>query len=171
MTRNTRTTKGDTEYQTAVSSNPNTKHPTLFTSQDQLRPLSSSTQRKTTSKRSLILETVEESETYDVPSAIHSRAIAEAITTAMSMGLEPLLAAKETKSKPTKHCGTRDGIVDGWLMLMKRYLEKAHAKDTPLDRFGTRSNKIQIQQQFRTCNQSLDEDYMRYLDVLESLRS
>ena len=87
------------------------------------------------------------------------------------MGLEPLLAAKETKSKPTKDRGTRDGIVDGWLMLMKRYLEKTHAKDTPLDRFGTRSNKIQIQQQFRTCNQSLDEDYMRYLDVLGSLRS
>ena len=93
-------------------------------------------------------------------------------------------------------------------MLMKRYLEKAHAKDTPLDRawtlvefleneardyitnkseaerdtdekvfallarrFGTGSNKIQIQQQFRTRNQFHDEDYMQYLDALEGLRS
>ena len=99
-------------------------------------------------------------------------------------------------------------MVAGWLMLMKRYLEKAHAKDTPLDRawtivefleneardymtnkseaerdtdekvfallarrFGTGSNKIQIQQQFRTRNQSPDEDYMQYLDALEGLRS
>ena len=93
-------------------------------------------------------------------------------------------------------------------MLMRRYLEKAHAKDTPLDRawtivefleneardyitnkseaerdtdekvfallarrFGTGYNKIQIQQQFRTRNQSPDEDYMQYLDALEGLRS
>ena len=71
MTGNTRTTKGDTEYQTAASSNPNTKNPTLFTSQEQLRPLASSTQRKTTSKRSLNLETVEESAKDNVPNAIH----------------------------------------------------------------------------------------------------
>ena len=38
-------------------------------------------------------------------------------------------------------------------------------------RFGTGSNKIQIQQQFRTRNQSPDEDYMQYLDALEGLRS
>ena len=123
----------------------------------------------------------------------------------MSKGLEPLLATKATKNKPTKYRGTRDGIVDGWLMLMKRYPEKAHAKDTPLDRawtivefleneardyitnkseaerdtdekvfallarrFGTGSNKIQIQQQFRTSNQSPD---MQYLDALEGFRS
>ena len=38
-------------------------------------------------------------------------------------------------------------------------------------RFGTGSNKIQIQQQFRTRNQTPDEDYMQYLDALEGLRS
>ena len=38
-------------------------------------------------------------------------------------------------------------------------------------RFGTGSNKVQIQQQFRTRNQSNDEDYMRDLDALEGLRS
>ena len=37
--------------------------------------------------------------------------------------------------------------------------------------FETGSNKIQIQPQFRTRNQSNDEDHMQYLDVLEGLRS
>ena len=55
----------------------------------------------------------------------------------MSEDLEPLLAAKETKNKPTKYRSTRDAIVDGWLMLMKRYLGKAHAKDPPLDKAWT----------------------------------
>ena len=38
-------------------------------------------------------------------------------------------------------------------------------------RFGTGSSKFQIQQQFRTRNQSDNEDYMQYLDALEGLRS
>ena len=210
MHSNMKTASGSTEYQTAVSSMLGTKRSMLPHSNDQLRPLASSTQRKTISRRNLNTGTVEGAakDKDNAPNAIHSQALAEAITTAMSKGLEPLLAAKESKNKPTKYRGTRDGIVDGWLMLMRRYLEKAHAKDTPLDkawtivefleneardyitnkseaerdtdekvfallarRFGTGSNKIQIQQQFRTRNQSPDEDYMQYLDALEGLRS
>ena len=210
MHSNMKTASGSTEYQTAVSSMLGTKRSMLPHSNDQLRPLASSTQRKTISRRNLNTGTVEGAakDKDNAPNAIHSQALAEAITTAMSKGLEPLLAAKESKNKPTKFRGTRDGIVDGWLMLMRRYLEKAHAKDTPLDkawtivefleneardyitnkseaerdtdgkvfallarRFGTGSNKIQIQQQLRTRNQSPDEDYMKYLDALEGLRS
>ena len=159
-------------------------------------------------QRNLNPETVEEAAKGNTPNTIHGQTLAEAITTAMSKGLEPLLAAKEAKNTPTKYRGTRDGIIDGWLMLMKRYLEKAHAKDTLLDRawtivefleneaqdyimnkseaerdtdekvfallarrFGTGSSKFQIQQQFRTRNQSDNEDYMQYLDALEGLRS
>ena len=159
-------------------------------------------------QRNLNPETVEEAAKGNTPNTIHGQALAEAITSAMSKSLEPLLAAKEAKNIPTKYRGTRDGIIDGWLMLMKRYLEKAHAKDTPLDRawtivefleneaqdyimnkseaerdtdekvfallarrFGTGSSKFQIQQQFRTRNQSDNEDYMQYLDALEGLRS
>ena len=159
-------------------------------------------------QRNLNPETVEDAAKSNTPNTIHGQALAEAITTAMSKGLEPLLAAKEAKNIPTKYRGTRDGMIDGWLMLMKRYLEKAHAKDTPLDRawtivefleneaqdyimnkseaerdtdekvfallarrFGTASSKFQIQQQFRTRNQSDNEDYMQYLDALEGLRS
>ena len=159
-------------------------------------------------QRNLNPETVEEAAKGNTPNTIHGQMLAEAITTAMSKGLEPLLAAKEAKNTPTKYRGTRDGIIDGWLMLMKRYLEKAHSKDTSLDRawtivefleneaqdyimnkseaerdtdekvfallarrFGTGSSKFQIQQQFRTRNQSDNEDYMQYLDALEGLRS
>ena len=210
MHSNMKTASGSTEYQTAVSSMLGTKRSMLPHSNDQSRPLASSTQRKTISRRNLNTGTVEGAakDKDNAPNAIHSQALAEAITTAMSKGLGPLLAAKESKNKPTKCRGTRDGIVDGWLMLMRRYLEKAHAKDTPLDRawtiveflqneardyitnkseaerdtdekvfallarrFGTGSNKIQIQQQFPTRNQSPDEDYMQYLDALEGLRS
>ena len=159
-------------------------------------------------QRNLNPETVEEAAKGNTPNMIHGQTLAEAITTAISKGLEPLLAAKEAKNTPTKYRGTRDGIIDGWLMLMKRYLEKAHSKDTSLDRawtivefleneaqdyimnkseaerdtdekvfallarrFGTGSSKFQIQQQFRTRNQSDNEDYMQYLDALEGLRS
>ena len=52
----------------------------------------------------------------------------------MSKDLEPLLAVKETKIKPTKYRGASDGNADGYMMLMKRNLEKAHAKATPLDK-------------------------------------
>ena len=203
-----RTTSGDSEYQTAVSSNPGMKRSALSYNNDPPRPLASSTQRKTVSRRNLNPTTTEGVTKDNTPNAIHNQALAEAITTAMSKGLEPLLATKATKNKPTKYRGTRDGIVNGWLMLIKRYLENAHAKDTPLDRawtivefleneardyitnkseadrdtdekvfallakrFGTGSNKIQIQQQFRTRNQSSDEDYMQYLNALEGLRS
>ena len=49
------------------------------------------------SKKSVSWETREEVSKYDVPQIIHGQALAEAIATAMSKGLEPLLAAKETK--------------------------------------------------------------------------
>ena len=208
MSNDIKTASGNTEYQTAVSSMLGTERPTISYGNDQLRPLASSTQRKATSRRNLNTATVAEPAKDSTPNPIYNQTLAEAITTAMSKGLEPLLAVKETKNKPTKYRGTRDGIVDGWLMLMKRYLQKAHAKDTPLDkawtivefleneardyitnkseaerdtdekvfallarRFGTGSNKIQIQQQFRTRKQTPDEDYMQYLDALEGLRS
>ena len=179
------------------------------------RPVATSTQRKSTTKRNLEqnndeMEQSSESPkaTPDTPRTSQRQALAEAISTAMSKGLEPLLAAKESKNKPTKYRGTKDGNADGWMMLMKRHLEKAHTRATPLDkawaileyleheardyiinkseaerdtdekvfallarRFGTGSSKVHIQQQFRTRNQSNEEDYMQYLDALEGLRS
>ena len=133
----TKTASGDNESQTAVSSIPGTERLALSYNDDQPRPLACSTQRKTTSRKYLNPTTIEGVTRGNAPNAIHSQALAEAITTAMSKDLEPLLATKATKNKPTKYRATRDGIVYGWLMLMKRYLEKAHAKDTPLDRAWT----------------------------------
>ena len=111
------------------------------------RPVATSTQRKVTTKRNLEqgkgeLSDVEEmpsqaEEAPDTPRTSQRQALAEAISTAMSKGLEPLLAVKESKNKPTKYRGTRDGNADGWMMLMKRHLEKAHPKATPLDKAWT----------------------------------
>ena len=124
MPNDTKTASGDNEYQTAVSSIPGTKRLALSYNDDQPRPLASSTQRKTTSKKYLNPTTIEGVTRDNTPNAIHSQALAEAITTAMSKALEPLLATKATKNKPTKYRCTRDGIVDGWLMLMKRTWRK-----------------------------------------------
>ena len=52
----------------------------------------------------------------------------------MSNCLGPLQAAKDTKNQLAKYSGTRDGIIDSSMMLMKCHLENAHAKVTPLDK-------------------------------------
>ena len=83
-------------------------------------PVATSTQRKLTSKRVLEQDQSEMGEnpeaskaTPDTPRASQRRALAEAISTAMSKGLEPLLAAKESNNKLTKYRGTKDGNADG----------------------------------------------------------
>ena len=108
------------------------------------RPVATSTQRKLTTKRNLDQEhgdaeelPVVADETPDTPRTSQRQAPAEAISPAMSKGLELLLAVKESKNKPTKYRATRDGNADGWMMLMKRHLEKAHANATPLDKAWT----------------------------------
>ena len=105
------------------------------------RPVATSTQRKVTTKRNLDQDQGETEEAPEVKDDIPERprtkqrqALAEAISTAMSEGLEPLLAFKESKNKTTKYPGTRDGNAVGWMMLMKRHLQKAHAKAIPLDK-------------------------------------
>ena len=72
-------------------------------------PVATSTQRKLTTKRVLeqdqseIGETPEASKaTPDTPRTSQRQALAEAISTAMSKSLEPLLAAKESKTNPRK---------------------------------------------------------------------
>ena len=121
------------EYHTANSTKSKLKLPALSFGDNSARLLASSTERKTTTKRNLSIEKEEEPQ-GDTPRTIQRQVLAEAITTAMCKGLEPmLLAAKATKNKPTKYRCMRDRIFDGWRMLMKSYLEKAHATATPLD--------------------------------------
>ena len=106
--------------------------------------MTTSTQRKISAKPNLEqdqgeIEEVSEvnNETPDTPRTRQRQALADALSTAMSVGLEPLLAVKESKNKPTKYRGTKDGKAYGWVMLMKLHLEKAHAKATPLDKAWT----------------------------------
>ena len=113
------------------------KRLTLSFEVDPSRPFASSTQKKTLTKRSLKVEAKEQEPNGDTPRTIHRQPLAEAISTAMSKGLEPLLAVNETRNKPTKSRGTRDGNADGWMILMKRCFEKAHAEDTPLNKTWT----------------------------------
>ena len=108
------------------------------------RPVATSTQRKLTIKRTLEQDPSETGETPDAsnptpdtPRTNQRQALAEVISTARSKGLEPPLAAKESKNKPAKYRGTKVGNTDGWMMLMKRHLEKAHARATPLDKAST----------------------------------
>ena len=70
------------------------------------RPVATSTQRKSTTKRNLeqdndVMEQLPEtpSATPDTPRTSQRQALAEAILTAMSKGLEPLLAAKRTEEQ------------------------------------------------------------------------
>ena len=107
------------------------------------RPVATGTQRKFTTKRVLEQDQSEMGETPgtsnatpDTPRTSQRKALAETISTARSKGLEPLLAAKESKNKPTKYRGTKDGYAEGWMMLMKRHLEKTHAKANLLTKLG-----------------------------------
>ena len=134
--------------------------------------------------------------------------LARAMGQAMSETLAPMLTGKDSKQLPDKYKGDRDGLIDNWITLMRRHLEKACAQASELDRawtiigfleqeakafivnkpeserdtgqkvlallarrFGTGPSRIHVQQQFYARKQEPEEDYMRYLDVLEQLRS
>ena len=59
----------------------------------------------------------------------------EAISKAMSKELAPLIANRDqTRVRPTIFKGTKDGTVDGWLPVMKRFLERVHAKSPNIDK-------------------------------------
>ena len=119
------------------------------------RPVATSTQRKITAKQNLEqnhgeIEEVPQmsNETPDTPRTRQRQALAGAISTTMSKGVEPLLAVTESKNKPTKYRETKDGNADGWKMLMKRHLEKAQAKATsPSIKPGQSSNTWNTRQE------------------------
>ena len=53
----------------------------------------------------------------------------------MSKELSPLIAGREqTRTRPTVYKSTKDGNVDGLRLLMKRFLERVHAKSTEVDK-------------------------------------
>ena len=53
----------------------------------------------------------------------------------MSKELAPLIAGREQiRTRPTVYKGTKVDNVDGWLLLMKCFLERVHAKSTEIDK-------------------------------------
>ena len=62
---------------------------------------------------------------------------AEAISKAVSKELAPLIAGREQiRTRPTVYKQTKDGNVDGWLLLMKRFRERVLANPPKLIKHG-----------------------------------
>ena len=58
----------------------------------------------------------------------------EAISKAMSKELAPLIANRDqTAVRQTAYRGSKDGTIDEWLLVMKRYLEKIYLNSSPVD--------------------------------------
>ena len=73
--------------------------------------------------------------TEEAPISPEQLRFTEAISKAMSKELAPLIANRDqTRVRPTVYKGTKDGTVDGWLPVMKRFLERVHAKSPKIDK-------------------------------------
>ena len=58
-----------------------------------------------------------------------------AISKAMSKKLAPLLAGRDqTQAKPSVYRGSKEGSIDGWILVMRHYLQRKQAKATPDDK-------------------------------------
>ena len=54
-----------------------------------------------------------------------------AISKAMSKELAPLLAGRDpTQARPSVYRGSKEGSIDGWILVMRRYLQRTQAKAT-----------------------------------------
>ena len=59
----------------------------------------------------------------------------EAIFKAMAKELAPLIANRDqTAVRPTLYRGSKDGTVEEWLIVMKRYLERVYSNASPVDK-------------------------------------
>ena len=74
-----------------------------------------------------------ESTTKLSPEELRDKRLAESISEAMAKGLEPLIANKDARSRPSVYKGSKDGLIDGWILMMRRYLQKTYATATSLD--------------------------------------
>ena len=110
-----------------------------------------------------------------IPISTEPFKLTEAISKAMFKELAPLIPSRDqTRARPTLYKGTKDETIDRWLLLVRRFFERVHAKsteipktcaiinhlegearnniiDTSEPRFGTRSNKMHVRQTFVAC--------------------
>ena len=71
----------------------------------------------------------------EVPISQEQHRFTEALSKVMSKELAPLIANRDqTRVRPTIFKGTKDGTVDGWLLFMKRFLDRVHTKSTKIDK-------------------------------------
>ena len=71
----------------------------------------------------------------EAPISLEQLRFTEAISKAMSKELAQLIATRDqTRVRPTIYKGTKDGTVDGWLPVIKRFLERVHAKSPKIDK-------------------------------------
>ena len=61
------------------------------------------------------------------------RKFAEVLSDAMVKGLKPLIEGQDTKIRPATYRGAKDGLIDAWILMMRRHLSQHHATMTPLD--------------------------------------
>ena len=71
----------------------------------------------------------------EIPISPEQLGFTEAKPKAMSEELAPLIAGSEQiRTRPAVYKGTKDGNIDGWLLLMRRFLERVHTKSTEVDK-------------------------------------
>ena len=59
----------------------------------------------------------------------------EAISKTITKALAPLIANRDqTAVRPTLYRGSKDGTVEEWLLVMKRYLERVYSNASPVDK-------------------------------------
>ena len=59
----------------------------------------------------------------------------EAISKTITKALVPLIANRDqTAVRPTLYRGSKDGTVEEWLLVMKRYLERVYSNASPVDK-------------------------------------
>ena len=61
------------------------------------------------------------------------RRFVKVLSDAMAEGLRPLIAGKDTKVLPATYHGAKDGLIDRWILMMRRHLSQHHATMAPLD--------------------------------------
>ena len=57
-----------------------------------------------------------------------------AISKAMSKELAPLLAGRDRTQANSVYRGSKEGSVDGWILVMRRYLQRTQTRATPDDK-------------------------------------
>ena len=127
-------------YQIALTSA--ITHPPRLTSRDIIpKPASTSTQRKVNAKRNLDPEQGETEDAVEMKDASPDTPRTQPSRSNLDGHFQGFgSAASGQRSKKLsieKYRGARDGNAEGWMMLRKRQLEKAHAKATPLDKAWT----------------------------------